>query len=440
MTTPRPDPVTEAGRALLDHEMGDRDVPGNDLYLSADEVRAAIIAIEQEAAALALARAEAGVSVEALAAVLDEHWLEGVDGVGVRCTCGAWSLSVADARTVELGERLYPFTLHCATASLAALAAEPRGSSGVVEQSATQRKHEYHSERTDFDFWCIASCHDDGRCDGECDPDCESCPIPCPLCEAAAPPATGPVVVGTMTEEEGRAFIEAATGTAPPETDTTPHASSVPHATGAVERECVCSVRADDCGLPCPCWHHTPAPAPSPPATGTVERCGWCGGSGRITSGSAVCPTCHGTGKSAPTPAPSPSAALVEADDALRTLLTLSALLVSVIDSGEVLSDHDRATIRAARGKARAARRSLAAARAEAGVSLEEMGKAWAAVEAALPEHRYFKVEHDSDDDPSWYLAVWRSDGIFPDPIRWAQADTLLDGLTRLALELRTPR
>jgi hypothetical protein len=70
---------------------------------------------------------------------------------------------------------------------LAALAAEPRGSSGVVEQSATQRKHEYHSERTDFDFWCIASCHDDGRCDGECDPDCESCPIPCPLCEAAAP-------------------------------------------------------------------------------------------------------------------------------------------------------------------------------------------------------------------------------------------------------------
>lgn len=59
------DPVTEAGRALLDHEMGDRDVPGNDLYLSADEVRAAIIAIEQEAAALA--RAEAGgVSVEAL--------------------------------------------------------------------------------------------------------------------------------------------------------------------------------------------------------------------------------------------------------------------------------------------------------------------------------------------------------------------------------------
>jgi hypothetical protein len=63
----------------------------------------------------------------------------------------------------------------------------PRGSSGVVEQSATQRKHEYHSERTDFDFWCIASCHDDGRCDGECDPDCESCPIPCPLCEAAAP-------------------------------------------------------------------------------------------------------------------------------------------------------------------------------------------------------------------------------------------------------------
>jgi hypothetical protein len=83
---------------------------------------------------------------------------------------------------------------------------------------------------------------------------------------------------------------------------------------------------------------------------------------------------------------------------------------------------------------------ALAAARAEAGVSLEEMGKAWAAVEAALPEHRYFKVEHDSDDDPSWYLAVWRSDGIFPDPIRWAQADTLLDGLTRLALELRTPR
>ena len=82
----------------------------------------------------------------------------------------------------------------------------------------------------------------------------------------------------------------------------------------------------------------------------------------------------------------------------------------------------------------------LAAARAEAGVSLEEMGKAWAAVEAALPEHHYFKVEHDSDDDPSWYLAVWRSDGIFPDPIRWAQADTLLDGLTRLALELRTPR
>ncbi len=58
------------------------------------------------------------------------------------------------------------------------------------------------------------------------------------------------------------------------------------------------------------------------------------------------------------------------------------------------------------------------------------MGKAWAAVEAALPEHRYFKVEHDSDDDPSWYLAVWRSDGIFPDPIMWAQADTLLDGLT----------
>ncbi len=82
----------------------------------------------------------------------------------------------------------------------------------------------------------------------------------------------------------------------------------------------------------------------------------------------------------------------------------------------------------------------IALARAEAGVSLEEMGKAWAAVEAALPEHRYFKVEHDSDDDPSWYLAVWRSDGIFPDPIRWAQADTLLDGLTRLALELRTPR
>ena len=56
-TTPRPDPVTEAGRALLDHEMGDRDVPGNDLNLSADEVRAAIIAIEQEAAALALVRA-----------------------------------------------------------------------------------------------------------------------------------------------------------------------------------------------------------------------------------------------------------------------------------------------------------------------------------------------------------------------------------------------
>ena len=82
----------------------------------------------------------------------------------------------------------------------------------------------------------------------------------------------------------------------------------------------------------------------------------------------------------------------------------------------------------------------IALVRAEAGVSVEEMGKAWAAVEAALPEHRYFKVEHDSDDDPSWYLAVWRSDGIFPDPIRWAQADTLLDGLTRLALELRTPR
>ena len=88
----------------------------------------------------------------------------------------------------------------------------------------------------------------------------------------------------------------------------------------------------------------------------------------------------------------------------------------------------------------RAIQTALALARAEAGVSLEEMGKAWAAVEAALPEHHYFKVEHDSDDDPSWYLAVWRSDGIFPDPIRWAQADTLLDGLTRLALELRTPR
>lgn len=84
-------------------------------------------------------------------------------------------------------------------------------------------------------------------------------------------------------------------------------AQPTPPATGTVGRECVCSVRADDCGLPCPCWHHTP------PATGTVERCGWCGGSGRITSGSAVCPTCHGTGKSAPTPAPEPSAALVEA-------------------------------------------------------------------------------------------------------------------------------
>lgn len=91
-------------------------------------------------------------------------------------------------------------------------------------------------------------------------------------------------------------------------------------------------------------------------------------------------------------------------------------------------------------GRAEAAIIALALARAEAGVSLEEMGKAWAAVEAALPEHHYFKVEHDSDDDPSWYLAVWRSDGIYPDPIRWAHADTLLDGLTRLALELRTPR
>lgn len=78
-------------------------------------------------------------------------------------------------------------------------------------------------------------------------------------------------------------------------------------------------------------------------------------------------------------------------------------------------------------------------ARAEAGVSVE-VGRAWADVEAGLPEHHYFKVEHDSDDDPSWYLAVWRSDGIYPDPIRWAHADTLLDGLTRLALELRTPR
>lgn len=222
---------------------------------------------------------------------------------------------------------------------LAALAAEPRGSSGVVEQSATQRKHEYHSERTDFDFWCIASCHDDGRCDGECDPDCESCPIPCPLCEWAsgfrivriadpAPPATGPVVVGTMTEEEGRAFIEAATGTAPPETDTTPHASSVPHATGAVERECVCSVRADDCGLPCPCWHHTPAPAPSPSATGTVERCAsdashdwWlvpsheafvcrkCGDGTGVVGGPGHCyPGCFYH----PAPAPSPSARVAE--------------------------------------------------------------------------------------------------------------------------------
>lgn len=305
---------------------------------------------------------------------------------------------------------------------LAALAAEPRGSSGVVEQSATQRKHEYHSERTDFDFWCIASCHDDGRCDGECDPDCESCPIPCPLCEWAsgfrivriadpAPPATGPVVVGTMTEEEGRAFIEAATGTAPPETDTTPHASSVPHATGAVERECVCSVRADDCGLPCPCWHHTPAPAPSPSARVAEVRRQQSAGGGPVTA----------VRVSRSDDAPSPSAALVE---------------------------HYRHTVRVvlmADGAASLWCRSCdqyldALVRAEAGVSLEEMGKAWAAVEAALPEHRYFKVEHDSDDDPSWYLAVWRSDGIFPDPIRWAQADTLLDGLTRLALELRTPR
>ena len=81
----------------------------------------------------------------------------------------------------------------------------------------------------------------------------------------------------------------------------------------------------------------------------------------------------------------------------------------------------------------------IALARAEAGVSVE-VGRAWADVEAGLPEHHYFKVVHDSDDDPSWYLAVWRSDGIYPDPIRWAHADTLLDGLTRLALELRTPR
>lgn len=228
-----------------------------------------------------------------------------------------------------------------------------------------------------------------------------------------APPATGPVVVGTMTEEEGRAFIEAATGTAPPETDTTPHASSVPHATGAVERECVCSVRADDCGLPCPCWHHTPAPAPSPSARVAEVRRQQSAGGGPVTA----------VRVSRSDDAPSPSAALVEAREWLTDYVVAATL--GQIDVTEVSRRLDRL---------------LAAARAEAGVSLEEMGKAWAAVEAALPEHRYFKVEHDSDDDPSWYLAVWRSDGIYPDPIRWAHADTLLDGLTRLALELRTPR
>jgi hypothetical protein len=231
---------------------------------------------------------------------------------------------------------------------LAALAAEPRGSSGVVEQSATQRKHEYHSERTDFDFWCIASCHDDGRCDGECDPDCESCPIPCPLCEAAAPPATGPVVVGTMTEEEGRAFIEAATGTAPPETDTTPHASSVPHATGAVERECVCSVRADDCGLPCPCWHHTPAPAPSPSARVAEVRRRQASGGGPV---SAVM-------VSRSPDAPSPSAALVEAREWLTDYVVAATL--GQIDVTEVSRRLDRL---------------LAAARAE-GVDVGALAKA----------------------------------------------------------------
>jgi hypothetical protein len=107
----------------------------------------------------------------------------------VRTLPGAGAVASWYDRVDGEGDRLpsEPTPEAALLALAAALAAEPRGSSGVVEQSATQRKHEYHSERTDFDFWCIASCHDDGRCDGECDPDCESCPIPCPLCEAAAP-------------------------------------------------------------------------------------------------------------------------------------------------------------------------------------------------------------------------------------------------------------
>ena len=63
------------------------------------------------------------------------------------------------------------------------------------------------------------------------------------------------------------------------------------------------------CGMHGPSCPPVYSPIDPPAPTPAVERCGWCGGSGRIVSGSQKCPTCGGTGKHTP-PAPEPSAAL----------------------------------------------------------------------------------------------------------------------------------
>lgn len=97
--------------------------------------------------------------------------------------------------------RFYPACRTCVTVGhreevhTEAAAAATEGLRAALVRWAPPRvkaMHAYHFDGDgefvrpdDADEWCVARCHDGGRCDGPCHPDCPTCPDPCPLCLAA---------------------------------------------------------------------------------------------------------------------------------------------------------------------------------------------------------------------------------------------------------------
>ena len=114
-----------------------------------------------------------------------------------------------------------------------------------------------------WDYWCIAPCHADGTCDGECDPECNRCPDPCPTCQPDPTPVP-PTPPATGTVERCAAGVEAVHAGIPTVVTCGEPRDSEAHEAGAPDFDHL---------FVAPVLVANPAPTPEPsPSAALVER------------------------------------------------------------------------------------------------------------------------------------------------------------------------